>query len=267
MLVGGPATVPGVTATLSGPALIAPPTAVTLADGSYRFRALGRGVYDLVSRRARGAGSIHGLIGIPGHRMALAERVSVHGRRTRSAALAHAESVNPRPGLTGRRATAKARTTLVTRKDEAMPMKPTRQTDTRALGVAVFIVAGAFLGSVTSAVATGAGQTQPRVVNGSTTIDLASLNSIIDVDVFVIPEEAVVTINQPTDSSRLLIRVDGPVPVSVNGTLRWNGYLCLSSDGTINIDGTLNGQRTTQVKVGRNAFVGGDALGLMGEYH
>ena len=38
---------PGVTVTLAGDALIAPRTAVTLVDGSYRFRALGRGAYDL----------------------------------------------------------------------------------------------------------------------------------------------------------------------------------------------------------------------------
>ncbi|MYD69710.1 MAG: TonB-dependent receptor [Acidobacteria bacterium] len=39
--------VPGVTVTLSGEALIAPQAAVTLTDGSYRFRALGRGDYEL----------------------------------------------------------------------------------------------------------------------------------------------------------------------------------------------------------------------------
>ena len=39
--------VPGATVTLAGEALIAPQLAVTLVDGSYRFRALGRGSYDL----------------------------------------------------------------------------------------------------------------------------------------------------------------------------------------------------------------------------
>ena len=39
--------VPGVTVTLEGEALSAPQTAVTLVDGSYLFRALGRGSYDL----------------------------------------------------------------------------------------------------------------------------------------------------------------------------------------------------------------------------
>ena len=39
--------VPGATVTLAGEALIAPQVAVTLVDGSYRFRALGRGSYDL----------------------------------------------------------------------------------------------------------------------------------------------------------------------------------------------------------------------------
>ncbi len=38
---------PGVVVTLSGEALIAPQTAVTLSDGSYRFRSLRRGSYDL----------------------------------------------------------------------------------------------------------------------------------------------------------------------------------------------------------------------------
>ena len=42
---------PGVTVTLEGDALIAPLVAVTLADGSYRFRALGRGSYDLTFER------------------------------------------------------------------------------------------------------------------------------------------------------------------------------------------------------------------------
>ena len=40
--------VPGVAVTLSSPALIASRTAVTLVDGSYRFRALGRSSYDLM---------------------------------------------------------------------------------------------------------------------------------------------------------------------------------------------------------------------------
>ena len=44
--------VPGVTVRLEGDALIAPLLAVTLADGSYRFRALGRGSYDLAFERA-----------------------------------------------------------------------------------------------------------------------------------------------------------------------------------------------------------------------
>ena len=56
--IGGSATddqdlaVPGVTVTLEGDVLIAPLVAVTLADGSYRFRALGRGSYDLTFERA-----------------------------------------------------------------------------------------------------------------------------------------------------------------------------------------------------------------------
>ncbi len=44
--------VPGVTVRLEGDALIAPRLAVTLADGSYRFRALGRGSYELTFERA-----------------------------------------------------------------------------------------------------------------------------------------------------------------------------------------------------------------------
>ena len=44
--------VPGVTVTLKGDVLIAPLAALTLADGSYRFRALGRGSYDLAFERA-----------------------------------------------------------------------------------------------------------------------------------------------------------------------------------------------------------------------
>ncbi|MDE2717249.1 MAG: carboxypeptidase-like regulatory domain-containing protein, partial [Chloroflexota bacterium] len=39
--------VPGTTVTIAGEALISPLTAVTLVDGSYRFRALRRGSYDL----------------------------------------------------------------------------------------------------------------------------------------------------------------------------------------------------------------------------
>ena len=54
--------------TLSGPALIAPLTAVTLIDGSYRFRALGRGAYDLVFE-------------IPGFRTLVREGVIVEGSR------------------------------------------------------------------------------------------------------------------------------------------------------------------------------------------
>ncbi|MCY3758461.1 MAG: TonB-dependent receptor [Acidobacteria bacterium] len=43
--------VPGITVTLEGDVLIAPLVAVTLGDGSYRFRALGRGSYDLAFER------------------------------------------------------------------------------------------------------------------------------------------------------------------------------------------------------------------------
>ncbi len=72
--IGGTATdaqglaVPGVTVTLTGPALIAPRTAVTLVDGSYRFRALGRGAYDLAFE-------------IPGFRTLVREGVIVEGSR------------------------------------------------------------------------------------------------------------------------------------------------------------------------------------------
>lgn len=60
--------VPGVTVTLTGEALIAPRTAVTLGDGSYRFRALGRGTYDLTFE-------------IPGFRTFVREGVIVEGSR------------------------------------------------------------------------------------------------------------------------------------------------------------------------------------------
>ena len=72
--IGGTATdgqglaVPGVTVTLTGPALIAPRTAATLIDGSYRFRALGRGAYDLA-------------FAIPGFRTLVREGVMVEGGR------------------------------------------------------------------------------------------------------------------------------------------------------------------------------------------
>ena len=60
--------VPGVIVTLAGEALIAPQTAVTLGDGSYRFRALGRGSYDLRYE-------------IPGFRTLVREGVMVEGSR------------------------------------------------------------------------------------------------------------------------------------------------------------------------------------------
>ena len=59
---------PGVTVTLTGPALVAPRTAVTLVDGSYRFRALGRGAYGLAFE-------------IPGFRTLVREGVIVEGGR------------------------------------------------------------------------------------------------------------------------------------------------------------------------------------------
>ena len=59
---------PGVTVTLLGPALIGPRTAVTLVDGSYRFRALGRGAYDLMFE-------------IPGFRTLVREGIIVEGSR------------------------------------------------------------------------------------------------------------------------------------------------------------------------------------------
>ena len=59
---------PGVTVTLSGDALIAPQVAVTLTDGSYRFRALGRGVYGVA-------------FVLPGFRTVVREGVIVEGNR------------------------------------------------------------------------------------------------------------------------------------------------------------------------------------------
>ena len=60
--------VPGATVTLAGEALIAPVVAATLVDGSYRFRALGRGSYDLTFE-------------LPGFRTLVREGVVVEGNR------------------------------------------------------------------------------------------------------------------------------------------------------------------------------------------
>ena len=60
--------VPGVTVTLAGEALITPQVAVTLSDGSYRFRALGRGAYDVT-------------VALPGFRTVVREGVIVEGNR------------------------------------------------------------------------------------------------------------------------------------------------------------------------------------------
>ena len=60
--------VPGVTVNLAGEALIAPQVAVTLVDGTYRFRALGRGSYDLTFE-------------LPGFRTLVREGVIVEGSR------------------------------------------------------------------------------------------------------------------------------------------------------------------------------------------
>ena len=60
--------VPGATVTLAGEALIAPQVAVTLVDGSYRFRALGRGSYDLTFE-------------LPGFQTLVREGVIVEGSR------------------------------------------------------------------------------------------------------------------------------------------------------------------------------------------
>ena len=61
--------VPGAAVTLSGEALIAPQTAVTLSDGSYRFRSLRRGNYDLRFE-------------ISGFQTLLREGIIVQGNRT-----------------------------------------------------------------------------------------------------------------------------------------------------------------------------------------
>ena len=60
--------VPGATVTLESEALIAPQLTVTLVDGSYRFRALGRGSYDLTFE-------------LPGFRTLVREGVIVEGGR------------------------------------------------------------------------------------------------------------------------------------------------------------------------------------------
>ena len=60
--------VPGATVTLAGEALIAPQLAITLVDGSYRFRALGRGSYDVTFE-------------LPGFQTLVREGVVVEGSR------------------------------------------------------------------------------------------------------------------------------------------------------------------------------------------
>ena len=60
--------VPGATVTLAGEALIAPQAAFTLVDGSYRFRGLGRGSYDLTFE-------------LPGFRTLVREGVIIEGSR------------------------------------------------------------------------------------------------------------------------------------------------------------------------------------------
>lgn len=60
--------VPGATVTLSSATLIAPRLAVTLVDGTYRFRALGRGSYDVA-------------FDLPGFRTLVREGVVVEGAR------------------------------------------------------------------------------------------------------------------------------------------------------------------------------------------
>ena len=60
--------VPGATVTLAGEALIAPQVAVTLVDGTYRFRALGRGSYDLTFE-------------LPGFQTLVREGVIIEGSR------------------------------------------------------------------------------------------------------------------------------------------------------------------------------------------
>ena len=60
--------VSGTQVTLAGEALIAPLVTVTLVDGSYRFRALGRGSYDLAFE-------------LPGFRTVVREGVIVEGNR------------------------------------------------------------------------------------------------------------------------------------------------------------------------------------------
>ncbi|MCY4598480.1 MAG: TonB-dependent receptor [Acidobacteria bacterium] len=60
--------VPGTTVTLAGEALIAPQVAVTLVDGTYRFRALGRGSYDLTFE-------------LPGFQTLVREGVIIEGSR------------------------------------------------------------------------------------------------------------------------------------------------------------------------------------------
>ena len=61
--------VPGVTVTLDGETLIAPRVATTLVDGSYRFRALVRGSYELMFE-------------MPGFQTVVRESVIVEGNRT-----------------------------------------------------------------------------------------------------------------------------------------------------------------------------------------
>ena len=81
--------VPGAAVTLAGDRLIAPLSAVTLIDGSYRFRALGRGSYDIVFERAGFRTLVREGVIIEGHSViridaslevaALAETVTVSG--------------------------------------------------------------------------------------------------------------------------------------------------------------------------------------------
>ena len=105
------------------------------------------------------------------------------------------------------------------------------------------IVETMVIGAVACSLLTGsavAGHAQPRAIDGSETIETTSPDSMIDLDALVIPRGEVVQINQPTDSSLLILRVDGLV--LVQGTLQWNGYLCIIGQSITVDNAELNGE-------------------------
>ena len=102
---------------------------------------------------------------------------------------------------------------------------------------------------------TASAQTQGVILSGSETITTQTPYSVIDVDSIALSSGEVLSIVQPTPSSKMLIRVrNGRGLVSIDGgEINWNGTVCINASPVF-FSGRLNGTRRGHNGAGTSTY-------------